>query len=277
MPDRVQYTPVEGIDDLFTPDFLTYLVAMHDKFTSRVHALRDKRAVVLRQAHEQGGLPEHPPISEINTGDWQVEAVPEDLKRPGIEISGPASITPMFINALNPGADGNRAEGDLDDDEDSAGHRLVDTVQATLNRLGAVERTLTYSNPERGREYRIAEGDIPFFMHRERGMHLDEPEVRVDGAPIPASTLGTALTLYYPGRAQAERGQGIYFYLPKLESAEECGLYRDFFDASREALPFLKDAVIKAIPLIESLPAAFQMEEMLYALRPYAAGLNAAR
>jgi malate synthase len=83
--------------------------------------------------------------------------------------------------------------------------------------------------------------------------------------------------LYYAGRAHAERGQGMYFYLPKLESAEECGLYRDFFDLSRAHLPFLKNAVIKAIPLIESLPAAFQMEEMLYALGPYGAGLNAAR
>jgi len=114
-------------------------------------------------------------------------------------------------------------------------------------------------------------------MHRERGLHLDEPEVTVDGAPIPAAVLGTALTLYYPGRAQADRGQGIYFYLPKLESAAECVWYRDFFDASREALPFLKTAVIRGIPLVESLPAVWQMDEMLHALGPYAAGLNAAR
>ena len=211
MSDRVEYVPVEGADDSFTPDFLSYLMAMHDKFTARIHILRDKRLEVLRRAHEEGQLPAHPPVSEINTGDWQVEAVPEELKRPGIEISGPASITPMFINALNPGPDGNRAEGDLDDDEDSAAHRLIDTVQATRNRLGAIERTLTYTDVARGREYRIAEGDMPFLMHRERGLHLDEPEVLVDGMPIPASILGTALTLYYPGRAQAERGCGIYF------------------------------------------------------------------
>jgi malate synthase len=203
--------------------------------------------------------------------------MPEELRRPGIEISGPASITPMFINALNPGPEGCRAAGDLDDDEDSAGHRLVDTVQAAWNRLGAVERTLTYTDPERGKSYQIAAGELPFFMHRERGLHLDEPEVTIDGEPVPASTLGTALTLFYAGRAQAERGQGIYFYLPKLESAVEAGFWREFFDASCEYLPFLKQAVIKAIPLIESLPAAYQMEEMLYALGPYGAGLNAAR
>jgi malate synthase len=130
---------------------------------------------------------------------------------------------------------------------------------------------------ERHREYKIAEGEIPFFMHRERGLHLDEPEVTVDGQPVPAAILGTALTLFHAGRAQAERGQGIYFYLPKVEDVEDMRWYRDLFDASREALPFLKTAVIRAIPLVESLPCVFKMEEMLHALGPYAAGLNAAR
>jgi malate synthase len=203
--------------------------------------------------------------------------VPADLLRPGIEISGPCSITSMFINALNPGPEGERAEGDLDDDEDSAGHRLVDTVRACHNRLAAVNRELSFVDAERGRNYRIADGELPFFMHRERGLHLDEPEVTVDGAPIPAALLGTALTLYYPGRAQAGRGQGIYFYLPKVESAEECAWYRDVFDRSRDLLPFLANAVIRGVPLVESLPAVYQMEEMLHALGPYAAGLNAAR
>ena len=128
-----------------------------------------------------------------------------------------------------------------------------------------------------GREYKIEPGELPFFMHRERGLAVDEPEVTVDGVPIPASILGTALTLFYAGKAQAERGQGIYFYLPKLESAEEASFWKEFFDASRQHPDFLKDAVIKAIILIKSLPAAYQMEEMLYALGPYAAGLSAAR
>jgi malate synthase len=153
----------------------------------------------------------------------------------------------------------------------------VDTVRAAQNRLAAVNRELAYSDAARGREYRIAPGELPFFMHRERGLHLDEHEVSVDGRPVPAAVLGTALTLFYAGRAQAGRGQGIYFYLPKLESAAECVWYRDFFDASREALPFLKTAVIRGIPLVESLPAVWQMDEMLHALGPYAAGLNAAR
>jgi malate synthase len=237
----------------------------------------DARAAVLRRALTDGVLPGPLPASGAAAGDWRVPAVPADLRRPGIEISGPCSITSMFINALNPGPEGERAEGDLDDDEDSAGHRLIDTVRAAHNRLAAVNRELSHADPERNRQYRIAEGELPFFMHRERGLHLDEPDFRVDGAPVPAAILGTALTLFYAGRAQAQRGQGIYFYLPKLEAAEECVWYRELFDRSRELLPFLRDAVIGAIPLVESLPAVYQMDEMLRALGPYAAGLNAAR
>jgi malate synthase len=274
---RVRFAQVSGAAELFTPAFIEYLVRLHDEFTPRIHGLRARRTEMLKAAHEQGIMPTHLPVSEINTGNWRVPPVPEDLLKPGIEISGPASITHMFINALNPGPEGARAEGDLDDDEDSARHCLSDTVTATWNRLEAVRRTLTVSDSERGRTYRIADGELPFFMHRERGLHLDEPDVTVDGAPIPASTLGTALTLFYVGREQAARGQGIYFYLPKLETVEEVALYRDLFDASRTQLDFLRDAVLKAILLIESLPAAYQMEEMLYALGPYAAGLNAAR
>jgi len=183
----------------------------------------------------------------------------------------------MFINALNPGPEGERAEGDLDDDEDSGGHRLVDTVRAAHNRLAAVNRELYFMDPERRKEYRIAPGELPFFMHRERGIHLDEPDVTVDGTPVNAAVLGTALTLFYAGRAQADRGQGIYFYLPKLETEDEARVYRELFDACRERLPFLARATLRAIILVESLPCVYRMEEMLRALGPYAAGLNAAR
>ena len=275
--ERVAYASVEGADEVFTAEFLDYFVAAHDKFVGRVHDLRIKRAEVLRRALEDGVMPAHPPVSEINTTDWSVPPVPEDLRRPGIEITGPASITNMFINALNPGPEGERAVGDLDDDEDAAGHRLVDTVTAARNRLGAVERTLEYRDEARGRHYTIQDGELPFFMHRERGLHLDESEMTIDGKPVSAAILGTALTVFHCGRAQMARGQGLYFYLPKMESAEEAGFWRDFFDFSKGHLGIGDEGVIRAIPLVESLPAAYQMEEMLHALGPYAAGLNAAR
>ena len=272
----VRFASVEGAAQLFTPAFNEYLALLHERFNGRVQALRAARAEMLKRAHA-GQRPAPLPASDATTGDWKVPPVPADLRKPGIEISGPCSITSMFINALNAGPEGERAEGDLDDDEDSGGHRLIDTVRAAQNRVAAVQRELQFTDTARNREYRIAEGELPFFMHRERGLHLDEPDVTIDGAPVNAALLGTALTLFYVGRAQAERGQGIYFYLPKLEAATEARLYRDVFDASRAHLPHLANATIRAIVLVESLPCVYQMEEMLYELGPYAAGLNAAR
>jgi malate synthase len=274
---RFRAAAVEGADALFTPSFVDFLLALQDQLAPRITTLLGRRADALARALTQGALPTHPPSSEANTGSWKVPPVPEDLRRPGIEISGPCSITSMFINALNPGPEGERAEGDLDDDEDSGGHRLVDTVQAAHNRVAAVQRELYVRDAARNREYKIAPGELPFFMHRERGIHLTEPDVTVDGRPVNAAVLGTALTLFHAGRAQAERGQGIYFYLPKLEFAAEARLYRDLFDAARTRLPWLAGATIRAIVLVESLPCVYEMEEMLYELGPYAAGLNAAR
>ena len=273
---RVRFESVEGADRLLTPEFNDLLAALHDRLHGRALKLRAERARMLADAHA-GRLPGPLPPSEATTTDWKVPPVPDELKKPGIEISGPCSITSMFINALNPGPEGERAEGDLDDDEDSGGHRLIDTVRAAANRLAAVNRELYFNDTERKREYKIAPGELPFFMHRERGLHLDEPDVRVDGTPVNAVILGTALTLFYAGRAQAGRGQGIYFYLPKLETPDEARFHRDLFDACRERLPFLANATIRGIILVESLPCVYYMEEMLHALGPYAAGLNAAR
>ena len=274
---RVRFAPAEGAARLFTPTFCEYLARLHDALGARALELRARRDEGLRRALRDHVMPGHPPPSAATTGDWRVPPVPDELRKPGIEISGPCSITPMFINALNPGPEGERAEGDLDDDEDSGGHRLIDTVRAAHNRLAAVNRELTFEDRERGKSYRIAPGELPFFMHRERGLHLDEPDVTIDGTPVNAAILGTALTLFYAGRAQADRGQGIYFYLPKLEHAPEARWYRDLFDRSREHLPGLRNATIRAVVLVESLPCVYEMEEMLWELGPYAAGLNAAR
>ena len=277
MPSRrLTYAPVAGADKLFTSDFNDFLLTLHDAFDGRARQLRDARAALLKSALD--GTPvTHRPPSDATMKDWKVPPVPKDLQQPGIEISGPCSIPNMFINALNPGPEGERAAGDLDDDEDSGGHRLIDTVNAALNRLGAVNRELAFDDTTRNRKYRLQDGELPFFMHRERGLHLDEPDVQVDGIPVNAALLGTALTLFYAGRAQAQRGQGIYFYLPKLERPEEARWYRDVFALAQSRLPGLRDATIRGIVLVESLPCVWYMEEMLHALGEYSAGLNAAR
>ena len=275
--DRVEYSDVPGADELFTPDFLEYIVAAYDRFAPAIADIRARREAMISRAVNERILPDFPPESEVNTGDWRVPPLPSELLRPGIEISGPVSIANMAINALNPGADGERAAGYLDDDEDSAGHSLADTVSAALNRRDAALRTLRFHNPARNRTYEIEPGELPFFMHRERGTHLDEPGFTVDDNPIPATILGMGLTLAYCGKVQVAKGQGLYFYLPKVEVVEEARFYREFFDFGRANLGYSEDAEIRAIFLVESLPAAYIMDELLWELGPYAAGLNAAR
>ena len=275
--ERARYADVPGADELFTPEFIEYITAAYDRFAPDIADIRRRRGEMIRRAVEEGVLPTFPPPSEINSGDWRVPPLPAELMKPGIEISGPVSITSMAINALNPGADGRRAAGYLDDDEDSGGHTLADTVQAALNRRDATLGTLRFHNPARNRTYELQPGALPFFMHRERGTHLDEPEFTVDGEPIPAAILGMGLTLAYGGREQVKRGQGLYFYLPKVEVVEEARFYREFFDFGKAALGYPEDSEIRAIFLIESLPAVYIMDELLHELGPYAAGLNAAR
>ena len=275
--DRVEFADVPGAEGLFTPDFLDYITAAYDKFSPSIADIRARREAMIARAVNDRVLPDFPLDSEINSGDWRVPPVPADLLRPGIEISGPVSITNMAINALNPGADGERATGYLDDDEDSAGHRLGDTVMAAINRRDATLGTLRFHNPARNRTYELQPGELPFFMHRERGTHLDEHEFTIDGNPIPATILGLGLTMAYGGKVQVEKGQGLYFYLPKVEVVEEACFYREFFDFSRERLGYPDDAEIRGIFLVESLPAVYIMDELLWELGPYAAGLNAAR
>ena len=275
MSDRLSFNSQIECDDIFTPEFQTLLVNLHDKFKDEVKQIRKER-IENQEKARNGIMPSPLEKSEAN-GEWKIGELPDDLRKPGIEISGPAGIASMLINALNPGPGGVRAEGDLDDDEDAAGHTLEDSIHATRNRMNATLGTLTFDNQTTGKHYELQPGKIPFFMHRERGLHLDEPSVTIDNEPISATILGTALTLFFGGRAQHKSGDGVYFYIPKTESARETKFYNSLFTEIKNSVSEINDINIKAIILIESLPAVFQMEEMLYALGEYAAGLNAAR
>jgi malate synthase len=274
---RVQHRDVQGAAEILTPEFLNFLVGLDDAIRAQVAVVRTARTERLRQALRNNTPPRSLPPSEATTQAWQVPDLPAPLTLPGIEISGPASIASMMVQALNPGPEGERAVGYLDDDEDSGGHSLADTVASAQNRKAAVEGTLSAEDVQRSKSYRVMPGSLPFFMHRERGLYLDEHDLTIDGRPVAATLLGISATLFHVGRSQAARGESINFYLPKTESIAEVRLYRAIFDHARMRLPHLGEAAIRAIILIESLPAAFEMEEMLFALGPYAAGLNAAR
>tara|TARA_B100001029_G_scaffold157996_1_gene144383 strand:- start:23070 stop:24734 length:1665 start_codon:yes stop_codon:yes gene_type:complete len=275
LSNRLSYQSTIDCSDIFTEEFQNLLVKLHDKFNAEVGEIRKERLANQEKARK-GIMPELLETSQAN-GDWEIPNLPEDLRKPGIEISGPAGIASMLINALNPGPGGVRAEGDLDDDEDAAGHTLEDSVYAARNRMQATLGTLQFDNQTTGKHYELEPGKIPFFMHRERGLHLDEPMVTVDGNPISATVLGTALTLFFGGREQHRKGEGVYFYIPKTESAREAKFYNSLFTEIKNSVDELNEVNIKGIILIESLPAVFQMEEMLFALGEYAAGLNAAR
>jgi malate synthase len=165
--------------------------------------VRTVRAERLHQALRNNLPPASLPPSEATIEPWQVPALPTPLMLPGIEISGPASIPSMMIEALNPGPEGERAVGYLGDDEDAGGHSLADTVAAAQNRKSAVEGTLSAEDPKRGKSYRVEPGPLPFFIHRERGFYLDEHDLAIDGRLVAASLLGIAATLFHAGRSQA--------------------------------------------------------------------------
>ncbi len=239
--------------------------------------MRSARDDRLRLALMKNTPPSMCPSSEATSVPWLVPDLPPVLQVPGIEISGPASIASMMVQALNPGPEGQRAAGYLDDDEDSGGHSINDTIEAARNRKAALAGSLSAEDVERGKSYEVQPGPLPFFMHRERGLYLDEPALTIDAQPVSATVLGIAATLFHAGRLHAERGESINFYLPKCESVDEVKIYRDLFERARLKLVHLAQVPIRAIILVESLPAAFEMEEMLFALGPYAAGLNAAR
>src|SRR5260370_29536814 len=236
---RVRYRDVPGASEILTPDFLDFLAGLDDATRAQIATARAARAERLRQALQNNAPPASLPPSEATIQPWQVPGLPAPLTLPGIEISGPASIASMMVQALNPGPEGERAVGYPDDEEDSGGHSLADTVAAAHNRMAAVEGTLSAEDPQRGKSYRVEPGSLPFFMHRERGLYLDEHDVTIDGRPAAASLLGIAATLFHAGRSQASRGESVNFYIPKTESLAAVRLYRAIFDHSRTRLPHL--------------------------------------
>ncbi len=275
---RIKYQEHSGSNIVFTSEVLDVIEKLHDKFSDTIHQFRSIRKKGLSAIIEDSAIN---PVDALftpssNSNEWQLD-VPNELFTPGIEISGPSSQTSMFINGLNPTPSGFRADGDLDDDEDAGGHTLQDTINSAINRKGAITGELEFYDTKKEKKYEVSPGKLPFFMHRERGLLLDEKDFLIDDKPISASILGTTLTLMHCGREQQKKGDYIYFYLPKLETEKEAAFWKDFFDEACNIIDNLDSNKIKAIMLVESLPIALNMENILFSLGKYAAGLNAAR
>jgi len=244
------------------PDGLTFLLRrLHREFESERRRLMQARRKFL------AGLPS--PSASIRGSAWQVRPLPAPLQRRHVEITGPAEPK-ILINALHSGADVFMA-----DLEDALTPHWENQVRAQQALYGAARGQLSFQSPE-GKTYHLDPAYSTILMMRPRGLHLVENHFRIRGEPIAASFFDTATFLYHNAEALLQRGQGPYLYLPKIESAAEARLWENVL-AACEAYLSLPLGTVRVTVLIETFPAAFQMEEILFELREHIAGLNAGR
>jgi malate synthase len=256
------YAPV------LTPEavaFVATLVRAFGKTREALLAQRQERQKAFQRGERPHFLPETKAIRE---GDWKAAPLPPDILDRRVEITGPVDRK-MIINALNSGANVFMA-----DFEDSNSPTWDNGVRGQLNLMDAVRGTITYT-AENGKHYALNEKPAVLFV-RPRGWHLPERHLEVDGQPVPGSLFDFGLFFFHNAKAQLERGTGPYFYLPKLEGHREARLWNDVFLLAQRELG-LPSGTIKATVLIETLPAAFEMDEILYELREHSAGLNCGR
>jgi len=255
--------------EILTPAALEFVAELVRTFRHRVAELHVRRAEVQAQLDEGIRLDFDPATLPIRQGDWTVASLPEDLCSRQVEITGPVERK-MIINALNSGANVFMA-----DFEDSSCPTWDNIITGQINLRDAVAGTIGFDHPVTGKVYRL-EDEVATLMVRPRGWHLTEAHLHVDGAPAPAPLVDFGLYFFHNALALVERGSGPYFYLPKLEHHTEAVLWNDIFVRAQRMVG-LPLGSIKATVLIETLPAAFQMHEILYALREHSAGLNCGR
>jgi malate synthase len=259
---------VEGSDRVLTDDAIAFIAELQRTFDDRRRDLLDRRRTRQDRLIE-GELPGFLPETEdVRTAEWTVAEMPPDLADRRVEITGPTDRK-MVINALNSGA-----RIFMADFEDANSPTWENMVLGQSNLTDAIERTIGFEGPD-GRRYRLADETATLFV-RPRGWHLDEKHVVVDGRPCSGSLFDFGLFLFHNARRQLDRGSGPYFYLPKLESHLEARLWNDVFEMAQDRLGIPR-GTIKATVLIETVLAAFEMDEILYELREHSAGLNAGR
>jgi malate synthase len=260
--------PAEGRDEeILTAEALAFVAELHRRFETTRRELLATRSE--RQARlDAGELPDFlEETREIREGDWRIEPVPSDLQDRRVEITGPVDRK-MVINALNSGA-----RCFMADFEDANTPTWRNNLDGQANLIDAIERTIELDTGEK--TYRL--GDDPaVLLVRPRGWHLPERHVLVDDETLSGGLFDFGLYLFHNGRRLLDKGSGPYLYLPKLESHLEARLWNEVFDFAEEELD-LPPGSIKATVLIETILAAFEMEEILFELRDHAAGLNAGR
>jgi len=269
LPQGMQITAEikPGFESILTPDALELVATLHRAFEPRRQQLLKARAE--RTARLDAG--ERPDFlaetKHIRESDWKIAPLPKDLECRRVEITGPVERK-MIINALNSGADSY-----MTDFEDSNAPSWDNQITGHINLKDAVRRTISLE--QNGKSYRLND-KVATLIVRPRGWHLDEKHVTVDGQRVSGGIFDFALFLFHNAKEQVARGSGPYFYLPKMESHLEARLWNDIFVAAQEAVGIPR-GTIRATVLIETILAAFEMDEILYELREHSSGLNAGR
>src|SRR6516165_8857410 len=261
--------PVTGAwAEILSPDALQFVAGLARRFSGTRQELLQQRAAIQTKL-DAGWLPAFPPETEaIRKGDWKIAPIPPDLRDRRVEITGPVDRK-MVINALNSGARIYMA-----DFEDSHSPTWENTIEGQINLRDAIRGTIGYTSPE-GKRYAL-NPKVATLLVRPRGWHLVEKHVLVDGKPVSASLFDFGLFFFHNARALLQKGTGPYFYLPKLENHREARLWNEVFLFAQEQLGIPR-GTIKATVLIETILAAFEMDEILYELREHSSGLNCGR
>ena len=254
--------------EILTPQALAFVAKLSRKFEERRRELMRRRAT-RQAAFDAGKLPDFlPETRHIREGDWTVAPVPHDLQDRRVEITGPTDRK-MVINALNSGASVFMA-----DFEDSNAPTWENMVEGRVNLRDAINRTITFTSPE-GKQYRLNDA-IATLLVRPRGWHLLEKHVLIDDEPVSGAIFDFALYFFHNAKTLLAGNSGPYFYLPKMESHLEARLWNDIFVTAQRELG-VPVGTIKATALIETVLAAFEMDEILHELRQHSAGLNIGR
>jgi malate synthase len=265
---EIRAPQVADAQHVITPEALDFLELLARHFAPRRKALLQRRREV-QQRLRDGALPDFlEQTRDIRERSWTVAPAPADLNDRRVEITGPVERK-MMINALNSGA-----KVFMADFEDALSPPWANVMAGQLNCSHAVRRKLEYASPE-GKRYRLNER-LATLVVRPRGWHLEEKHVLVNGEPMSASLFDFGLYFFHNARELLNRGSGPYFYLPKLENHLEARLWNEVFDLAQDTLGIPRGTV-RATVLIETILAAYEMDEILYELRDHAAGLNAGR
>lgn len=256
-------------EEILTPEALQFIYSLHEQFNNRRKEILTKREARQKELSSGTQLDFLEETAHIREAEWTIAPLPQDLQDRRVEITGPVDRK-MVINALNSGA-----KTFMADFEDATSPLWSNMIEGQKNLKDAVRRTIEFSQASNGKTYTLND-ETAVLLVRARGWHLEEKHVLINGEPISGSLFDFGLYFFHNVEELLARNTGPYFYLPKVESHLEARLWNDVFVYAQQKLG-IPNGTIKATVLIETIPAAFEMDEILYELKDHSAGLNCGR